>query len=142
MKSTFRQQIGWAFCIASAIASVFCDYVWAYHFAAYDPKFPTPWGVFTLSLQISIVIVCITTVLFVLPLFTASGFRSLSPTASDHATAAGLGVIVQPVIFVSPHVTDRLNPLPAVLFIAPVLAGFVFVAIRRRNPPSGERHHD
>jgi hypothetical protein len=46
---SLRQQIGLTFFIVSAIVSLLCDYIWAYHFAPYDAKFPTPWSVFELS---------------------------------------------------------------------------------------------
>ena len=130
---SFRQQIGLTFFIASAIVSVFCDYAWAYHFAPYDAKFPTPWSVFALSVNISAVIVCITTTLFVVPLFIAKGFKTQLPTALDHAIATCLAGIVQPLIFVSPHVTNRFNPFLGILVIAPLLAGFVLAATRQQK---------
>ena len=128
---TFRQQIGFTFIVASVIASLVCDYIWAYHCAPYDLTFPTPWSVFELSVNISAVVVCITTALFVAPLFAVSGFKAQSPQVADYVVAAILGIIVQPVIFVSPHVTDRVNPFLAVLVMAPILAGGTFVALRR-----------
>ena len=129
---TDRQVIGGFFFTASAITSVLCDYVWAFHFAPYSAKFPTPWRVFELSLSISAVVVCVTTVLFVTASSISSGLNTQATRASDMATVAGLAVVVQSVIFISPHVTDRFNPFLAVMFITPMFAGFVFAVIRQR----------
>jgi hypothetical protein len=136
---SLRQQISLTFFIVSAFVSLLCDYIWAYHLAPYDAKFPTPWSGFELSAGISAVIVCITTALFAVPLIIVKAFATQLPTASDHAVATCLATSVQPLIFASPHVTDRFNPFLGILFIAPLVAGLVFAAIRRRKrQPNGE----
>ena len=131
---TFRQQIGFAFFIASAIVSVIGGYVWAYHFASYDRKFPTPWSVFELNLQISGVVVSITVVLFLLPTFLDPKFTLAIPSLTDYCAAAALGGIAQLAILVSPHIVDRVNLFLATLVLAPIVAGATFVRLRRRDP--------
>ena len=131
---SFRQRIGLTFFIVSAIVSLLCDYIWAYHLAPYDAEFPTPWSVFELNASISAVIVCATTALFAVPLIFVKTFAVQLPTASDHGVATCLAASVQPLIFVSPHITDRFNPVLGILVIAPLVAGFVFVATRKRPP--------
>jgi hypothetical protein len=128
---TFRQQIGFTFIIASAIVSVIGDYVWAYHFAPYDRKSPTPWSVFELSLQISVVVVSITVVLFLLPTFLDPKFTLASPSLADYCAVAVLGGIVQLAIFVSPHIVDQVNQFLATMVLAPVVAGATFARLRR-----------
>lgn len=130
---TFRQQIGFAFFIASAIVAVIGDYVWAYHFAPYDRKFPTPWSVFELSLQISVVVVSITVVLFLLPTSLDPKFTLAFPSLADYCAAAVLGGIAQLAILVSPHIVDRVNLFLATLVIAPIVAGATFARLRRRD---------
>ena len=136
---TFRQQIGFTFFVASAFVSVIGDYVWAYHFAPYDRKFPTPSSVFELSLQISVVVVSITVGLFLLPTFAHTNFTIACPTVTDHCAAAVLGCIAQLAIFVSPHLSDRSNPFLAILFLAPIAAGAAFTRLRRRVQSPAER---
>lgn len=135
---TFRQQIGLMFMIGSAISSLICDYLWAYHFAPYDAKFPTPSSVFELSVSVSVVVIAITTALFAGTLFIAPSFKTQVPTVSDYAAAIGFGLIVQPAIFVSPHAITGLNPFLGVVFIAPICAGLTFGWLRKENllPPS------
>jgi len=138
---TDLQVIGCTFFAVSAITSVLCDYVWAYHFATHSATFPTSWRVFELSINFSAVVVCITTALFVTAASIASGFNTQSPRTSDHLTSTGLAVVIQPVIFVSPHLTDRFNPFLVAMFTTPIFAGFVFSAIRQRNQKSTRNAH-
>ncbi|MEZ6042962.1 MAG: hypothetical protein R3C20_20865 [Planctomycetaceae bacterium] len=130
---TFRQQIGFMFFIASAILSVIGDYVWAYHFASYDRKFPTPWSVFELSLQISMLVVPITVVLFLLPTLLNPEFTLASPSLADYSCAGVLGGIVQLAILLSPHIVDRASLFLTTLVLAPIVAGGTFARLRRRD---------
>jgi|GEM_PF-2815649 ABC-type nitrate/sulfonate/bicarbonate transport system permease component len=127
----YRQQICFTFFVVSTIVSLLCDYIWAYHFAPNDIKFPSPWSVFEFSARTSVVVVSVTTALFAIPLCIVKAFATHLPTASDHAIATGIAACVQLLVFVSPHVTDRFNPVLGILVTVPLVAGFIFAVTRR-----------
>lgn len=133
---TFRQQIGFTFCVASAIVSVVGDYIWAYLIAPDDRKFPTPSSLFEINLQISIVVLFITVGLFLLPTYADANFTIAYPTTADHCLVAVLGCAVRSIIFASPRLSDQVNPVLASILFTPIAAGTIFVRLRRRDPPS------
>ncbi len=129
---TFRQQIGFTFCLVSVFVSVIADYLWAYHFASFERKFPTPWSVFQLRLEISVFVVWVSVSLFILPTLAVANLKTAQPTISDHRTAAFLAGIVQSLIFISPHLSKGSSFFLPVLFVTPLSAGTVLSYRRRR----------
>jgi membrane protease YdiL (CAAX protease family) len=129
---TFRQQMGFTFCLVSAFVSVIGDYLWAYHFASFERKFPTPWSVFQLRLEISVVVVWVSVSLFILPMLAVAHLKTARPFISDHREAAFLACIVQSLIFISPHLFKGSSLFLPVLFVTPLSAGAVLSYRRRR----------
>lgn len=129
---TFRQQIGFTFCLVSAFVAAIADYLWAYHFASYDRKFPTPWSVFQLNLEISVAVVWVSVSLFLLPTYAVANLKTARPSINDHRAAAFLACIVHSLIFITPHLSKGSGfSLPA-LFVTPLTAGEVLSCRRRR----------
>ena len=88
---------------------------------------------FELTLQISVVVVSITVVLFLLPTFLNPKFTLALPSWADYWAAAVLGGIAQSAILVSPHIFEQVNLFFATLILAPIVAGATFARLRRRD---------
>jgi hypothetical protein len=129
---TFRQQIGFTFCLVSAFVAVIADYLWAYHFASYDRKFPTPWSVFQLNLEISVAVVGVSVSLFLLPTYAVANLKTARPSINDHRAAAFLACIVHSLIFIALHLSKGSGLILPALFVTPLSAGAVLSCRRRR----------
>lgn len=138
--SSARQKVCLVFFIASMAASVVYSYVWAYHLAPPDSKFPTHWAVFKLSFSIFALVASISTLLFAVPLCFVRELTGPSASFRDYFLAVAIAFIIHTVIFASPQFSRQYNPFLLFVIVAPILGSVAFLA--SRHSKSLDSPHD